>query len=132
MFAAFRDAGGVGELKIAPPFGRDGHALIFDPTQWHGLADDFLLRLGLPNALPRLPPPSGVSEKMLQEFARYAATPNYEKAFVVGGNGRFTWVSRRKTADDAINDALKGCGAECRPYAIDDTLVEETERRPAR
>ena len=42
---------------------------------------------------------------MLQEFARYAATPNYEKAFVIGANSRFTWVSGRKTSEDAVADA---------------------------
>jgi dienelactone hydrolase len=131
MFAAFHDAGGAGQLKIAPPFGSDGHGLIFDPTRWHGLADEFLERLEMPNALPRLPPPSGATEKMREEFARYAATPYYEKAFAVGDHGRFRWVRRRNTAEDAIADALKGCGAECRPYAVDDTLAEETERRQA-
>jgi dienelactone hydrolase len=130
MFAAFQEAGGMGELTIAPPFGNDGHRLIFDPTRWHGLADEFLQRLGLPNVLPKLPPPRGASEKMLQEFARYAATPNYEKAFVIGANGRFRWVSRRKTAEDAIADALGDCGAGCRPYAVDDTLAGTAERTP--
>ena len=57
MFAAFRNSGAPAELIIAPPYGRDGHDLIFGQPLWRDAVYDFLKRNHLPFAAPVLPPP---------------------------------------------------------------------------
>ena len=131
MFAAFTAAGAPGELIIAPPFGSDGHGL-FSSTgipQWSDLVDDFLRKHRLPTwarpiatPLPNLPAPAGASADAVEEFQRYLASQNYEKAFALSG-AHFTWVSGRPSAQEAIADAVSECGKTCRPYAINDKLA---------
>ena len=47
-FSAFHDAGGVGELKMFPPYRDDGHWwFASEPAVWMGTAREFLLANGL-------------------------------------------------------------------------------------
>jgi dienelactone hydrolase len=125
MFAAFKSSGAPGELLIAPPYQRDGHNLIFGQPIWRDAVYDFLKRNHLPFAAPMLPPPPQASAAIAQAFADYLATPNYEKAFVIGPGGAYGWASGSNTADAALAAAREQCEQNCKVvYAIDDTLAD--------
>lgn len=125
MFAAFKSSGAPGELLIAPPYQRDGHNLIFGQPIWRDAVYDFLKRNHLPFAAPTLPPPPQASAAIAQAFADYLATPNYEKAFVIGPGGAYGWASGYNTADAALAAAREQCEQSCKVvYAIDDTLAD--------
>ena len=136
MFSAFTAAGAPGELIIAPPFGNNGHFLFSSAgiPQWRDLVDNFLRKHHLPTwtepitiPIANLPAPTGASTEVVKEFERYLASQNYEKAFVIGHNGRSRWISGRRTAEDAVTEALKGCqqaAIACKSYAINDALVD--------
>jgi hypothetical protein len=122
MFATFRNSGAPGELTIAPPYKQDGHSLIFGQPMWRDAVYDFLKRNGLPSAAPVLPPPGGA--EVAQAFAKYVATPNYEKAFVIGSKGYYGWASGHATQEEALRAARSECGNHCGTvYALDDTLA---------
>jgi len=140
MFSAFTAGGAAGELIIVPAFGNDGHYLL-SPTgipRWRNLVDTFLRKHHLPTwaepiAIPvvDLSRPTNASADELEAFQYYLASQNYEKAFVPGAAGHFTWVSGRRTAEDAVADALKECeraGFACEPYAINDLLAESVRK----
>jgi dienelactone hydrolase len=140
MFSAFTAGGAAGELVIVPAFGNDGHYLL-SPTgipRWRNLVDTFLRKHHLPTwaepiAIPivDLSPPTNASADELKVFQNYLASQNYEKAFMRGAAGHFTWVSGRRTAEDAVADALKECeraGFACEPYAINDLLAEPIQK----
>src|SRR5262245_5590086 len=125
MFAAFRNSGAPAELIIAPPYGEDGHSTIFAQAMWRDAVYDFLKRNHLPFDGPRLPPPSHATAEVALAFGKYLATPNYEKAFVLGDRGAYGWASGRATIEEALAAARKACSNNCsRIYAIDDTLAE--------
>jgi dienelactone hydrolase len=125
MFAAFKSSGAPGELIIAPPYQRDGHNLIFGQPIWRDAVYDFLKRNHLPFAAPTLPQPPQASAAIAQAFADYLATPNYEKAFVIGPGGAYGWASGYDTADAALAAAREQCEQNCKVvYAIDDTLAD--------
>ena len=125
MFAAFRSSGAPGELIIAPPYQRDGHNLIFGQPIWRDAVYDFLKRNHLPFAAPTLAPPPQASAAIAQAFADYLATPNYEKAFVIGPGSAYGWASGYNTADAALAAAREQCEQNCKVvYAIDDTLAD--------
>jgi dienelactone hydrolase len=125
MFAAFRNAGAPGDLIIAPPYKEDGHSLIYGQPMWRDGVYDFLKRNGLPYTAPVLPSPPGGGE-VEQAFAKYLASPDYEKAFVVGRNGAYGWATGRATLEAALNAARGACGNNCKTvYALDDTLAAD-------
>ena len=117
---AFANAGGNVSFVAAPSFGEDGHELfsrlagipVWSPIvvrfiSAHGLA----LREGLIEvSVPKVEPPSGLGGKGREAFKSYLASgPN--KAFAVGG-GRFGWVSSRRSADQAEEDAVGNCSTD--------------------
>ncbi len=134
MFDSFTAAGGRGELAMAPPFGRDGHALFNgDPAAWRDTVNAFLARHALPPLVPRdaalrpqLAPPPGLGEGGRREFERYLTSENYEKAFAIGRGGAFAWRSGQRSIDEAAMLALAACraDADCRLYAVNDRLAE--------
>lgn len=127
MFAAFRNSGAPGELIIAPPYKDDGHSLIFGQPMWRDAVYGFLKRNGLPSTAPSLPPPPGGAE-IEQAFASYLATPDYEKAFVIGKNGAYGWASGYVTQEEALKVARRECYNQCGTvYALDDTLAAGTQ-----
>jgi hypothetical protein len=124
MFTAFRNSGAPAELTIAPPYKNDGHSLIFAQPLWRDTVYDFLRRQHLPFTAPTLPPPAGSPSELVQAFADYLATPDYEKAFVVGRGGYYGWSSGHDSAEDALAAARDECAQNCDTvYAIDDTLA---------
>ena len=78
---------------------------------WRDAVYAFLQRNVLPTTAPSLAPPPG-GAKVEQAFATYLATPNYEKAFVIGRNGAYGWASGYATQDEALK-AARGAGV---PY----------------
>jgi len=126
MFAAFRNSGAPGELIIAPPYKQDGHNLIFGQPMWCDAVYGFLKRNGLPSTAPSLPPPPGGAE-VDQAFAKYLATPDYEKAFVIGRNDAYGWASGYATREEALSRARQECKNHCGTvYALDDTLAADS------
>lgn len=131
MFAAFQRAGGRGTLIISPAFGTDGHAQFSENgmPNWRSDVDRFLRANQLPtwpspikDPAPSLAEPAGLSAKGREEFARYLASNNFNKAFAVNARGGYGWRTGRRTADDAADDALEACEANnsgCKVYAID-------------
>jgi dienelactone hydrolase len=125
MFAAFTTAGAPAELIIAPPYGRDGHRLIFGQPLWRDAVYGFLRQNRLPFAAPSLPAPSGAGGEIAKAFADYLATPDYEKAFVIGKAGYYGWASGYDSVKDALAAARSNCAQHCDTvYAIDDTLAD--------
>jgi dienelactone hydrolase len=125
MFAAFRVSGAPGEMIIAPPHKRDGHSLIFSQPMWRDAVYDFLKRNELPSTAPSLPPPRG-GNALEQAFANYLATPDYEKAFVIGSNGAYGWAAGYPTPEQALNAAYRHCKNRCGiVYALDDVLASQ-------
>ena len=124
MFAAFTGSGAPAELIIAPPYQRDGHNLTFGQPLWRDAVYGFLKRNHLPFAVPILAPPPQASAEMVQAFQDYLATPNYEKAFVIGPDGYYGWASGDASIDAALAAAREQCEQHCNVvYAIDDTLA---------
>jgi dienelactone hydrolase len=137
MFAAYREQGGVGELRLLPAFAEDGHALFArrgGVPQWRPVLDAFLRKNDLPTwdspptepPVAQLPPPEGLAAGHLQHWHRYLESSD-NKAFVISPTGRFAWRSGRYTSESARTDALDACGLQsCRLYSQNDTLVSET------
>ncbi|MEJ0072133.1 MAG: hypothetical protein WDO24_29295 [Pseudomonadota bacterium] len=136
FFAAFTASGGTGAFVALPAFGSDGHHLLDDAgvALWRDLVDGFLREHNLPTwAKPmaeppaRLPAPAGLSAKGRDEFARYLASANFEKALAVGTTrGSFGWVSGRAGADEAAQAALASCQRtrpRCKLYAVNGALA---------
>jgi dienelactone hydrolase len=123
MFAAFHTSGAPGELIIAPSYKQDGHSLIFGQPMWRDAVYGFLKHNGLPSTAPNLsPPPGGAAVE--QAFAQYLATPDYEKAFVIGRDGYYGWASGQASPEEALSRARRNCGNHCGTvYALDDTLA---------
>ena len=136
MFAAYREEGGVGEFRLLPAFGEDGHSLFSrrgGVPQWRPLLDAFLRKHDLPTwdeppaepPVAHLPPPQALAPKHLQQWQRYLESSD-NKAFAVSPTGRFAWRSGRYTLEEARAAALDACGLQsCRLYAQNDALVSE-------
>jgi dienelactone hydrolase len=136
MFAAYREEGGVGEFRLLPAFGEDGHTLFSrrgGVSQWRPLLDAFLREHDLPTwdappaepPVAHLPPPEALAPKYLQHWQRYLESSD-NKAFAISPTGRFAWRSGRYTPEEARAAALDACGLQsCRLYAQNDALVSE-------
>ncbi|MGH8639027.1 MAG: alpha/beta hydrolase family protein, partial [Burkholderiales bacterium] len=105
MFAAYREEGGVGEFRLLPAFGEDGHTLFArrgGVPQWRPLLDAFLRKHDLPTwdappaepPVAHLPPPEALAPKHLHHWQRYLESAD-NKAFAVSPTGRFAWRSGR-------------------------------------
>jgi dienelactone hydrolase len=117
MTAAFSKAGGQLSFVAAPPFGDDGHQL-FSPASgmpvWTPIVDRFLadnkltLRDGpIESVMPHVAAPASLGDTGRAAFKSYRESgPN--KAFAVSG-AHYGWVSGRRTADEAVKDALSVC-----------------------
>jgi dienelactone hydrolase len=119
MTAAFSKAGGQVTFVAAPPFSDDGHQLfqaasgvpIWTPIVDRFLADNKLVwrdRL-IDIATSDIAPPSSLGDNGRAAFKSYLESgPN--KAFAVSGV-HFGWASGRRSAEQAIKDALGFCQA---------------------
>jgi dienelactone hydrolase len=117
MTTAFSKAGGQLTFAAAPPFGDDGHSLfsaasgipIWTPMVDRFLADNKLVWRDRPIeiATPDVAPPSSLGDNGRSAFKSYLESgPN--KAFAVLG-AHYGWVSGRRSADEAVKDALGVC-----------------------
>jgi hypothetical protein len=97
-----------------------------DDGQPHPLA---LLNHGSPMidvSIPDVPAPESLNSNGREAFKSYLERgPN--KAFVVGGS-HFGWTTGRRSADEAVEDALGRCrpdpGDQCRVVNINDKPAE--------
>ncbi len=138
MFAAYISAGAPGTLRIAPPFGTDGHSLISAGRSdlWFPSLMPFLAGLKLPTdiviPLPPLPamtaPPQMKGENCRRLFADYATMRTDAKAFAVSPSGACGRQINARNPAEARAAALRSCaefGAGCKIYAVGQTLVQE-------
>jgi pimeloyl-ACP methyl ester carboxylesterase len=135
MFGAYTAAGAPAELDAAPPYGHDGHLLIFAPTPalWWPRVAQFLDQLHLPTrlianvpALAELPDPPDLDARGKAAFAFYIHTRDYEKAFATDGKGHYANIIAQRTQEDAEAAALAHCksrGWACKIYAVGNTLI---------
>ncbi|HTB42658.1 MAG TPA: alpha/beta hydrolase [Acetobacteraceae bacterium] len=136
MFDAYAAGGAPAEFDAAPPFGRDGHALIFAaaPALWWPRVAEFLTHLHLPAQLvvdlpppAMLPVPAGLDALGQEDFTGYVASRSYEKAFVTNGSGHYGIAFGQRSQQDAVAVALDHCkqhGWTCSVYATGNTLAE--------
>jgi hypothetical protein len=136
MFDAYTAGSAPGEFDAAPPFASDGHQLIFapPPAPWWPRVAAFLDELHLPTAavvdLPppaALPEPPGLDARGKLDFASYAASLSYEKAFATDGKGHYYGrIIAQRTQEDAAAAALAHCrrrGWTCSIYALGNALA---------
>jgi dienelactone hydrolase len=132
MLAAFTKAGGHGDLFIGPPYGKEGHGLVYGTPLWQDQADNFLRNNGLPTWAqpirpqpPVLPPPKGAR---LSDFQNYLASEQFEKAFTISLDGHHSgWNYGARSPEEAVAAALKMCsssGVQCKVHAINNKLAE--------
>jgi dienelactone hydrolase len=132
--AAFTGAGGHADLKIAPPFGSNGHFL-FSPMgipDWTPYVDTFLQQQKLTlRATPlALPPPTISAPKVLKPdgqkaFADFLIDAPH-KAFAMSPDGSFGYQTGLRTVDVAKAGALKFCqqhAPHCDVMFVDDEAV---------
>jgi dienelactone hydrolase len=117
MTAAFSKAGGQLTFIVAPPFGDDGHQLfssasgmpVWTPIVDRFLADNKLTWRGRPIEITTsdVAAPASLGDSGRAAFKSYLESgPN--KAFAISG-GHYGWVSGRRSAGEAIRDALGTC-----------------------
>jgi dienelactone hydrolase len=133
MFSAFTNAGGRGDLVIAPPYAKEGHGLVLGPPElWQDPVDNFLRQNALPTwsqpirpQPPVLPPPRGAK---VSDFQMYLASEKFEKAFAISLDGHHSgWAYGQRTPEEAAAAALKSCsssGAACKVHAINNRLAQ--------
>jgi pimeloyl-ACP methyl ester carboxylesterase len=134
MFDAFTANGATAAFDAAPPFGRDGHLLIFTaaPALWWPRVATFLDQLHLPTQLvvdlpapAPLPDPPNLDARGKEDFASYVLSRSYEKAFATDGNGHYARVFGERTQEEASTAALAHCsgrGWTCQLYALNNML----------
>jgi dienelactone hydrolase len=140
MFAAYTAHGTPASLFIAPPYGRDGHVLIWAPeaTAWWPEVDAFLEARKLPTriqvALPsvrHLAAPVRLDEVGSVAFVSYDLSRGYEKAFATDADGHYGVAYGQRTKTDAAQAAVKDCQREqrvCSVYAIGNELMSGADR----
>ena len=117
MTAAFSKGGGQLTFVAAPPFGDDGHSLFSSASGmpiWTPIVDRFLAdnKLTLRDRLIDITTSDVAAPASLGDNGR-AAFKSYlesgpDKAFAVSG-AHYGWVSGRRSADQAVKDALGVC-----------------------
>jgi pimeloyl-ACP methyl ester carboxylesterase len=134
-FDAYTAAGAPAEFDAAPPYGHNGHLLIFSspPAVWWPRVAAFLDRLHLPTRLVAdlppladLPEPPNLDARGKQDLADYVHTRDYEKAFATDGKGHYGSIIAERTQEDAEAAALAHCksrGWNCKTYAVGNTLI---------
>lgn len=135
MFDAFAANGAPSALFEAPPFGHDGHALIWSPegTAWWPRVAPFLLSLHLPTDIQvPLAAPAPLAEPVpLDDAGRaalaiYQRSRSYEKAFATDAAGHYGVAYSARTQADAAGAALKTCQElerVCKLYAVGNDLA---------
>jgi dienelactone hydrolase len=136
MLAAYTSHGASAQLAVLPPFGDDGHELLYDaPAEvWWPTVEPFLKTLNLPTQivvqLPApavLPQPPGLNEGCRDRFALYGASRNEGKAFVIAAGGHCSNTLIERTPQEAAEHALAYCRSrwsECEVYALGQRVVQ--------
>lgn len=136
MFDAYTANGAPASLFMAPPWGSEGHGLIWAPdgTVWWPQVEAFLASLHLPTdivvplaAPAQLAAPASLDDAGRAAFGRYLQSRSYEKAFAVTTNapGHWGWTFSERTKADAESAALKDCQKLeriCQVYAVGNEL----------
>jgi dienelactone hydrolase len=135
MFDAYAANGAPAALFEAPPFGHDGHALIWSPdgTAWWPQVATFLESLHLPTDIqvPLMAPaplaePVPLDDAGRAVFATYQHSRSYEKAFATDPAGHYGVAYSARTQEDAVSAALKNCqevDRVCKVYAVGNELA---------
>lgn len=136
MVEAYASSGASASLFVAPPWGSEGHSLIWAPdgTEWWPQVEAFLTSLQLPTGIviplvapAQLIPPASLDDAGRAAFGRYLQSRSYEKAFAVATNapGHWGWTFSERTKADAESAALKSCQKLeriCQVYAVGNNL----------
>jgi dienelactone hydrolase len=135
FYRAFTKSGGRVSFIRAAAFRKEGHGLFSHAGApiWTPLVDDFLSaqHLKLRDSLLALPVPPDVSPPSQlsssgQEAFRYFLTLPGEKAFALSSSGHYGYVFGRRTAKEAIKNAMERCdddlpkGEHCEVVHSDD------------
>jgi len=136
MVEAYASSGASASLFVAPPWGSEGHSLIWAPdgTEWWPQVEAFLISLHLPTdivvplaAPAQLAPPASLDDAGRAAFGRYLQSRSYEKAFAIATNapGHWGWTFSERTKADAESAALQSCQKlerVCQVYAVGNDL----------
>jgi dienelactone hydrolase len=129
MLSAYTSHGAPGQLAVLPPFGEDGHELLYDaPVQtWWPTVEPFLKSLNLPTAivvdlpaLAALPVPPGLNPGCQDRFDAYGASRNEGKVFVIAEGGHCSYSLIERSTQEAAQHALEYCNGKwsgCKVYA---------------
>jgi hypothetical protein len=136
MLSAYTSHGVSAQLAVLPPFGDDGHELLYDAPAdtWWPTVEPFLKTLNLPTQIvvqlpapAALPQPAGLNEGCQERFALYGASRNEGKAFVIAAGGHCSNTLIERTPQEAAEHALAYCGSrwsECKVYALGQRVVQ--------
>jgi dienelactone hydrolase len=136
MLSAYTSHGAPAQLAVLPPFGEDGHELLYDaPVQaWWPAAEPFLKALNLPTAvevdlpaLAALPAPPGLNPGCQDGFDAYGASRNEGKAFVIAEGGHCSYNLIERSTQEAAQHALENCNGKwsgCKLYAEGQHVAE--------
>lgn len=136
MLGAYTSHGAPAQLAVLPPFGEDGHELLYDaPAQtWWPTVEPFLKSLDLPTAmvvdlpaLAALPAPPGLNPGCQDRFDTYGASRNEGKAFVIAEGGHCSYSLIERSTQEAAQQALAYCNGRwsgCKVYAEGQHVAE--------
>ena len=121
---AFEAGGGRARFLRAGRIEPSGHKLTTRAAieRWRRDADRLLVDAGLPTwdrpprrqRVARPDPPEGLSRKGVDHWHRYLEAPGYKAFAKSRTRSRFSWRSGRRSAREAREEALAGCGlADC-------------------
>jgi dienelactone hydrolase len=136
MFEAYVASGAPAQLRILPPFGVEGHAmLVMGPAElWWPSVAGLLSGLHLPTSLiVELPPraaiaaPAPLNAACTNYFDYYVKAHTDIKAFAWNREGHCASVTAvSRTIDQAKEEAMRQCTAawkECSLYAVGQSLM---------
>ena len=135
-FAEFEKNGGIGEFKVLPAFGDNGHLLFSRGFSiWRPIVDEFLIRhgfvvpksFGSPHAsgfarldqTEKLPFHGAIAREKYQRFLQL----DIPRAYAIGPNGEFAYYSEPNAVLRALDECKKIAKADCKLYAVDDAVV---------
>lgn len=114
--AAFREAGGVDQFVLVPPYREDGHSYYYNIAGWTPTVEEYLSAQSVPIETPLLPappvpevaPPAGLNDRGVAAFRNFLIMGPH-KAFAT--NGSEVWGVAFGQIDQELADkkALENC-----------------------